>query len=218
MKTKLLSILFLVVFTISSYSQNTYKKLIKELVENRIEEYPSEGKNTTHIKNILNAFNHVNKPIEEDYTKRTFGVALALTEEDMASNQKYNDPLIYPALYSFHDSKIDIAALRTSGGKVADPSTIEYNQTYLYDYEKTGSTKLFYELITSKRNALGTYTENTTEIVVKEPSSLSFIRSDNDWMYIISIDKNYKSLAIPRILIYAFKKNFTGRNIFVPSN
>lgn len=217
MKKKLTLTLFLAIFALFSYSQSTYNNTIKEIVENRVKNYPTDGENITHVKNIIIAFNNANKAVEEDYKKRNIGVAIALAEEDLNDTNKYNDPLIYPALISHNNSKIDISALRTPVGNTPNPNLEKYNKTYLYDYTKIGSTKVFQKLITAKPNAEGTYKENDNEIIVEDPLSLSYIRSDSDWIYIISIDKNYENLATPRILIYAMKKNFSGKNIFAPS-
>jgi hypothetical protein len=49
---------------------------------------------------------------------------------------------------------------------------------------------------------------------VQEPDTLSFIRSDKDWTYIISMDIHYKTLSKPGIILYVFKKTYDGPNIF----
>lgn len=60
----------------------------------------------------------------------------------------------------------------------------------------------------------GQFEENSDEIFVKEPGTLSFVRGTEDDMYIISIDEHFEANVNPRIIVYYFKLTFSGENIF----
>ena len=144
-------------------------------------------------------------------SKNNVGVAIVLSD---ASSKL----VVFPAKYTFDNNKINISAIRSkaTGGLTEDMK--DYVQKYLYKMEELGSTKLFRSLMSDKPKTEGIFTQNPTEFIINEPNTLSFVRGDEDWMYIVSIDNNYKTLEHPRIIMYAFKLSISGKDIFSTGN
>ena len=94
----------------------------------------------------------------------------------------------------------------------------DYVQKYLHKIETIGSTNLFRKMMLATFEAEGDYFKNNSDIFVSEPLSISFIRGNSDWMYIVSIDAKYKEHPDYRIIVYAFKISLSGEDIFNAGN
>jgi hypothetical protein len=193
--------------------QETYHE-VRSIVEKRMSSYPQDSINTRHVRIIFQAFDQAEKPDFIEYSKRNFGLAFSMSDEDGDVTGQYAVVAAHPALYTYNDGKMDISAVRTPAGKEPDPGLKEYTDAFMKNPLETGGTTVFQFLWSSKRECLGRFMENQTELVVQEPDTLSFIRSDKDWTYIISMDIHYKTLSKPGIILYVFKKTYDGPNIF----
>jgi len=134
------------------------------------------------------------------------GIAFVISQGD-------EKPIIVPAKFSFENEMVNISAVNTN-----ETDTQDYVQKYLHTIEKIGGTNLFRKMMLAEFEAEGKYVENKTEISVNEPLSLSFVRGNSDWMYIVSIDNKYDKDPYPRIIIYAFKISLLGEDIFKSGN
>lgn len=202
---------FIILFaSLQLSAQESYQNISKKL-ENTLQTYQKAGKENTYLNTIISNFNQSEKSKIDDLQKDNVGICIVLYENNP-------DLIISPAKYTYDDDKINISAIGPQNPGELPDYMKEYVQKYLTESESIGSTKLFQNLIFKKFPAQGTFTENKTEYIINEPNTLSFIRGNSDWMFIISIDENYKNLTNPRIIVYCFKKSISGKDIFNADN
>jgi len=191
-------------------AQENYQN-VKKNVEKSLANYRKNGKTNTQLNTIISNFNASKKAEVEDLKKDNVGICIVLSEDNP-------DLIISPAKYTFDDDKINISGIGPQNPGELPDYMKEYVQKYLTQFESVGSTVLFKKLITKRIPTEGTFTENKTEYVVNEPNTISFVRGNEDWMYIISIDDDYMNLSDPRIIVYCFKKSISGKDIFNLNN
>lgn len=104
--------------------------------------------------------------------------------------------MIVPAKFSHDNELVNISAVNAKEADMQD-----YVQKYLHIIETIGSTNLFRKMMLANFEAEGSYAESKTEIAVNGPLTLSFVRGNSDWMYIVSIDNQYNEDSNPRIII-----------------
>lgn len=196
--------------SITGFAQQKYTD-IQGKVKAAVHTYSTNDSNYKFLTKMLTSFEKAKKTGLSNFSKDHVGIAIVLSEENP-------ELLIYPAKYTFNDNKINISAIRSKSTGGLTDNMKAYVQKYLYKIEETGSTKFFRSLVLNKPETEGTYTQNANEFIVNEPNSLSFVRGDEDWMHIISIDKQYKTLDKPRIILYAFKISLVGKDIFNTGN
>lgn len=202
---------FIILFaSLQLSAQESYQNISKKL-ENTLQTYQKAGKENTYLNTIISNFNQSEKSKIDDLQKDNVGICIVLYENNP-------DLIISPAKYTYDDDKINISAIGPQNPGELPAYMKEYVQKYLTEFESLGNTKLFKSLIFKKFPAQGIFNENRTEYIVNEPNTLSFIRGNSDWMFIISIDENYKNLANPRIIVYCFKKSISGKDIFNADN
>ena len=208
-KTLLFSFLLISVFNLVS-AQERYTE-IQSKVNAAAKPYSFSDPNYKFLRAILNGFGRSEKLSHANFSKDNVGVAIVLSDQ----NSKL---VVSPAKYTFDNNKVNISAIRSksTGGLTDDMK--EYVQKYLYKMEEIGSTKLFRSLMLNKPEPEGVFTQNPFEFIVNEPNTLSFVRGDEDWMYIVSIDNAYKTQEKPRIIVYAFKISISGKDIFNTGN
>ena len=204
MTTKYILILLLVSLQVTA--QETYQNN-KEKVENAIQAYKKNGKINSHLNTILSNFEASERMDLKDLKKDNVGICILLSEDNP-------DLIISPAKYTFGNEKINISGIGSQNPSDLTDSMKEYVQTYLTAFESIGSTALFQKLILEEFATEGTLTENKTESIVQEPNTISFIRGDVDWMYVVSIEDDYKNAKKSRIIVYCFKMSFSGASIF----
>ena len=187
-------------------AQETYWN-IQSKVKTAEKTYSFNDPNYKFLYAISTGFGKSEKLSLANLSKDNVGVAIVLSEPSSGL-------VVYPAKYTFDNNKINISAVRskTTGGVTDDMK--EYVQKYLYKMEEVGSTKLFRELLSDTPKTEGIFTQNSSEFIISEPNTLSFVRGDENWMFVVSIDDKYKTLKSPRIIMYAFKINISGRDIF----
>lgn len=208
-KTMLFSLLLILTCKLT-FAQEKYVN-IQNKVKTAVNAFVYDKANYKFLQNILTGFEKSKKLSLSNFSKDNVGMAIVLSDQ----NTKL---VIAPAKYTFDNNKVNISAIRskTTGGLTDDMK--EYVQKYLYNMEELGSTKLFRQLMLNKPEPEGVFKQNTTEFIVNEPNTLSFVRGDEDWMYAISIDNNYKTEEKPRIILYAFKISLSGKDIFSTEN
>ncbi|RZJ82130.1 MAG: hypothetical protein EOO20_24675, partial [Chryseobacterium sp.] len=195
------SILLLNFLLISIFSavraQEKYRD-IQSKVKTAEKAYSFNDPNYKFLYNIYTGFGRSDKLSLANLSKSNVGVAIVLSEPGSGL-------IVYPAKYTFGNNKVNISTIRskTAGGLTEDMK--DFVQKYLYKMEAVGSTKLFRQLMSDKPKTEGTFTQNSTEFIINEPNTLSFVRGDEDWMFVVSIDDQYKTLEKPRIIMYAFK-------------
>lgn len=200
----LLSLAFLTQFIVAQANYSS----IQEIVSKRIKEC-SGKENGRYAKTVFTNFEKSAKANDNNIKLRHIGIAIVL--------QNGSAPEIYPAKYSAADGKVSITAIRGTSESAKNDMN-EYVNTYLNNMENLASSKVAKSIIMSRDKGIGTLTENDTEYIVNESSSLSFVRGDNDWMYAISIDKRYKDMSAPPVILYAYKLTMSGPDIFGESN
>mgnify|MGYP003601730306 FL=1 len=194
------------VLSIFVNAQEVYSN-IDSIVIKSINRYPKNSKNYIIGNTILSNFKKA-KNVETDLvSKINVGICVGLNISEM------NDT-VYPARFYGTKKGLDISALRDffSGGLTDDMK--EYVYDYLYKLSDVGSTKTFKYLISDEPKKLNTAFSNANEHVLKQEYTISFIRADKDWVYVISVSENYKKLKYPDIITYAFKVNPSGADIF----
>lgn len=184
---------------------------IQSKVKTAEKAYSFSDPNYKFLRNMFTGFGKSEKLSLANLSKDNVGVAIVLS--DLSSKL-----VVSPAKYTFDNNKINISAIRSKGTGGLNEDMKEYVQKYLYKMEEVGSTKLFRSLVLNKPKTEGVFTQNATEFIVNEPNTLSFVRGDEDWMYIVSIDNEYKTLENPRIIMYAFKISISGKDIFNTEN
>ncbi|MDR7211457.1 tetratricopeptide repeat protein [Flavobacterium piscis] len=210
MKCTIKYILILLLIPLQFVAQESYQN-VKKNVEKSLQTYTKNGKINTYLNTIISNFNESKKNELKDLKKDNVGICIVLSEDNP-------DLIISPAKYTFDDEKINISGIGPQNPSKLPDYMEEYVQKYLTEFESIGSTILFQKLILKRIATEGTLTENKTESIVNEPNTVSFIRGNDDWMYIISIDDDYKNLANPRIMVYCFKKSISGKDIFNLNN
>lgn len=191
--------LFGIVINLSA--QKEYSS-IKRDVDVTVSAYSLEDKSLEYLKIVKSKFENSRKMPLADFKKNHVGIAFVLSKED-------DVPQIFPAKFSFNDGKVNISAVKTD-----KKDTDDYVEKYLNRMESIGSTAVFKKIMFSDPDLNGQFEENSNEIFVKEPGTLSFVRGTEDDMYIISIDEHFKANVNPRIIVYYFKLTFSGENIF----
>ena len=197
---KIITILILI-FTSNCFGQNNYSQ-IDDLVKSAINSYKKESDELKFLKIVKNKFDKSEKISKENFSKDNVGIAFVISKGD-------EKPVMAPAKFSYDNERVNISAINAKEADIQD-----YVQKYLHTIEKIGSTALFRKMMFSEFKAEGNFAENNTEITVDEPLSLSFVRGNSDWMYIVSIDNKYNGDPNPRIIIYAFKISLSGEDIF----
>lgn len=208
-KILLFNILLISIFS-AALAQEKYRD-IQDKVKAAERVYSFNDPNYKFLYNIYKGFGRSDKLSLANLSKNNVGLAIVLSEP-------ISGLVVYPAKYTFSNNKVNISAIRskTTGGLTED--MIDYVQKYLHKIEEVGSTKLFRQLMSDKPKTEGTFTQNPTEFIINEPNTLSFVRGDEDWMFVVSIDDKYKTLEKPRIIMYAFKISISGRDIFKTEN
>lgn len=196
----------LLLISLQLTAQENYQN-VKKNIEEYIQIYKREGKTNKNLNTIISNFNESKKIELKDLKKDNVGICIILSEDNP-------DLIISPAKYTFYEEKINISAIGPQNPNELPDYMKEYVQKYLTEIESIGGTELFQKLILKKIETEGTFIENKTEYVVNEPNTISFIREKDNWMYIISIDDDYKNLTNPRIIVYCFKNSISGKNIF----
>ncbi|WP_157505029.1 hypothetical protein [Flavobacterium tegetincola] len=207
---RLKHLLLLLFLSLNLTAQERYQN-IKEYVEASVKDYSKYGKTNTQLNTIISNFNTSEKIALKELQKTNVGICIVLSEDNP-------DLIISPAKYTFEDDKVNISGIGPQNPSELPDYMTEYVDKYLTEFEGVGSTTLFQKLLSKNITTEGVITENKTETVVNEPNTLSFIRGNDDWMYIISIDNEYKSLSNPRIIVYCFKKSISGDDIFDLNN
>lgn len=202
MKIKILLPVFL--FTIAGFGQINYAK-IEHIINSKIDSYKDDSEEFRFLQIVKKNFDKEGKVNQSNF-KTNVGIAFVLSNES-------KNPEIYPAKFTQKNELLNISSL-----KADKEASDDYVQKYLHKIESLGSTKIFRAMMQTEGKAVGKYLENKTETVVNEPLSLSFIRGNEDWMYIISIDQNYAEISNPRIIVYAFKISLSGEDIFNAGN
>jgi tetratricopeptide (TPR) repeat protein len=201
---KIITLLFLS-FVSVCFGQTKYSD-IDGIVTSAINSYTEKSEELRFLGIVKNNFDKSHKINKEDFTKDNVGIAFVLSQGD-------EKPTVFPAKYSFDNELVNISAVNANEADIQD-----YVQKYLHTIEAIGSTNLFRKMMLAEVEAEGKYVENNTEIIVDEPLSLSFVRGNSDWMYIVSIDNTYNENPNPRIIIYAFKISLSGEDIFNAGN
>lgn len=191
--------LFGIVINLSA--QKEYSS-IKRDVDVTVSAYSIDDKALEYLKIVKSKFENSGKMPLADFKKNNVGIAFVLSKED-------DVPQIFPAKFSFNDGKVNISAVKTD-----KKDTDDYVEKYLNRMESIGSTAVFKKIMFADPDLNGQFEENSNEIFVKEPETLSFVRGTEDDMYIISIDEHFKANVNPRIIVYYFKLTFSGENIF----
>lgn len=197
--------LLVLIFTSICFGQNNYSE-IDNLVKSAIDSYTMESDELKFLKILKNKFDKSEKISIEDFIKDNVGIAFVISKGE-------EKPIIAPAKFSHDNEKVNISAVNAKEADIED-----YVQKYLHTIETIGGTNLFRKMMLSEFEAEGNYVENKKEIAVDEPLSLSFVRGNSDWMYIVSIDNKYNEDPNPRIIIYAFKISLSGEDIFKAGN
>lgn len=210
MKNILLSNFLLIFIFNTALAQEKFWD-IQNKVKTAEKAYSFSDPNYKFLYKISTGFGKSDKLSLANLSKNNVGIAIVLSEPGSGL-------VIYPAKYTFDKNQINISAIRskTTGGITEDMK--DYVQKYLYTMEEVGRTKLFKQLVSDKPKTEGILTQNSNEYIINEPNTLSFVRGDEDWMFVVSIDDKYKTLENPRIIMYAFKINISGRDIFKTEN
>lgn len=202
--------LLLLFTSLQLLAQDNYQNIKKDL-EKTLQTYSKKGKETSYLNTIISNFNKSEKNELEDLKKDNVGVCIVLSEDNP-------DLIVSPAKYTFENDKINISAIGPQNPGQLPDHMKEYVQKYLTESESVGTTSLFQKLIFQKIPTEGILTENNTENIINEPNTLSFVRGNPDWMYIVSIDDQYKELANPRMIVYCFRKSISAADIFKLNN
>ncbi|SHE44202.1 hypothetical protein [Pedobacter caeni] len=208
-RTLLFNFLFISIFNIGQ-AQEKYAD-IQSKVKTVVNSYSSADPNYKFLSTMLTGFEKSKKLSLSNFSKDNVGIAIVLSDPEAKL-------VVFPAKYRFDNDKINVSAIRSrsTGGLTEDMK--EYVQKYLYKMEEVGRTKFFSVLLRNRPEVQGTFTQNPAEFIVNEPNSISFVRGDENWMYVISIDNQYKSQEKPRVIIYAFKISISGEDIFNTGN
>lgn len=206
-KIFILTFLFLSTAVLAQEKYTDIQGKVKAALKN----YSTTDTNYKVLTTMLSNFEKAKKIGLSNFSKDNIGIAMVLSEEQPAL-------LVWPAKYTFRNDMVNISAIRSksTGGLTEDMKTYAYK--YLHKMEEVGSTKLFRSLVFNKPQTEGTFTQNANEFIIDEPYSVSFVRGNEDWMYIVSIDNQYKTLDKPRIIIYTFKISISGNDIFNSGN
>ena len=199
-----------------SNAQTAYEGTVQKKINESLERYKATSENVKHARAVLAKFEAAPKLDKIELQKRNVGIGIVLSPDDL-NGSSISEPALAPAGYSYKDSKIGLAAVRDPKNKGSNPKLDRYTQTYIYHYEGIYTDPTMEFLMNNEVPAEGSVTSNSKEFIVEEEATLSFVRGDKDWMYIVSIDSNYERLAEPRIIFYAFRISFSPPDIFKDS-
>lgn len=203
--------LFMLLFCSSFlFGQEKYLN-VKPKLDKAVKDYAEKGKTNPFLNTIISNFNQSSKGDLESFKKTNVGICIVLSSG--------NPELVTaPSKYTFSNEKINISAIGPQDQTKLSADIKDYVQKYTSELENVGKTILFKKIIQKDFEAEGTFSENSTEYIVNEPYTISFVRGDQNWMYIISIEDDYKNLDDARIIVYAFKKTISGPDIFKQNN
>lgn len=189
------------------------KKFIdaKDKITSIIDLYNENAKDQILANTILTNFNNSSKVEQQQLNKTDVGICIVLTPTDL-------NYLIAPAKYTYQNEKINLSAFRIRGTNEITADMQDYIIRYQTDFKTLGRSPYFTELLQTRIHTEGILTENETEHIIEEPYAISFVRGNKDWTYIISIDKAYKNIDKPQIIIYAFRKTLSKNNLFNTNN
>lgn len=174
---------------------SAYEKALDTIVKKYNTKHPSYK----FLKLFVDNFKNAKKTDAENLTKIVTGIGFYLDYDN-------TDLDIYPAIFSHRNGKVDISGLRSPTTKKPSGEMKEYANIYLNNWKEIGQTKTFKWLITHVPAANSLLTEMTYEHKVNSYDDISFIRSDNDWMYAVSFG-DYG------IGMYAFKLSMADEEI-----
>lgn len=200
---KKVAFLFVIIF----FSTNSFsQKVIEEIVVTSLNKQDKTQPNFKNFERILQEFQKSNK-IAIDFLKKDYiGVAFELSDENKQLD-------VFPARFTFDDEKISLSAIRSKSTGKPSEDMLLFTHKFINGDLDLGSTKIFKYILNNAPIAEGNYSEGENEYIIEEPLSLSFVRGNQDWMYVISIDNQYEQIDNPRILMYAFPIS-VGKPIF----
>lgn len=200
--------LFIILFSVNNIAQKSFSS-IKNKVLLEINKYNQSNSNYKNLKILFSEFQNASKISTDNFSKKNIGIAFEISQENI-------DLDVFPALLSSNESKVNLSAFRTKAtGKPSEDMQI-YVKKFMQRELDLGSTKTFRYLLNNSPTAEGIVSENKNEHIIEEPNSLSFVRGNEDNIFVISIDNQYQTLENPRILIYNFAISLGGKNIFEP--
>lgn len=203
---KILSVVLFLLVSTTANAQESYSN-IENIVLKSLNRYPKDSKNYQIGSIIMSNFNTAKITSTSLIRKINTGICVGLNDDDM-----YNT--IYPARFYGTNDGLDISALKVRYSDGLSEDMKEYVHQYLHNFSGVGRTQTFKDLVQDRPKKLELTYYNGNEHILNEGYTLAFIRADKDWVYVISIDKNYRKQSYPSIITYAFKINPSGTDIF----
>ena len=204
---------------VATFAQENYHSL-KNIFQEQLNRH-AQDTNFIYAEKLLSHFEIATKP--DTIVGYHYGIGIVVPE---------NEPIyLLPAIYSIQENRYDKKNLRGSLEVYYDKN----KEDIYYDREDAKPTKQtadfvnaflnnnklfatrFYQRI---RGAAGSYyyggfSENETEFVFNDEASLYFFRKSDGWLFAVSIDAEYSSLARSRMIFYAFRLSNSATDIFM---
>ncbi|MDR2122271.1 MAG: hypothetical protein LBP34_04010 [Flavobacteriaceae bacterium] len=197
---------FILIFPFFTFGQTSYAD-IRETVQSVVSAYPKETDNYEFLEKILMNFESSGKSnLSDDIHLDHTGIAVVLSE-------KYPDIKIFPAKYSSKGGLATVSAFRSTTSKDLTNDMKEYVEKYLYKPEETGVAGFFKSSLPTETNTKGKITENEHEYEINGSNFLSFVRRHKDRMYIVSVDKKYKTRKKTDVIIYTLRMDLSEEDI-----
>lgn len=158
---------------------------------------------------LISQFKKAGKENKEDFFKINMGISL----ETQFSNN------LEPSYAKFdvkEKKQINIVNFYPFAGV---ENTENYFNTYLTRFEELGKTKVFKDLLMRKSDEYFDLSgENKNEYIFKDDQFIYFIRGTEDWRFVIAVFKDYQEIEKLDFTVFAFRKTFSGEDIFKSGN
>lgn len=199
---------FLILYFTQISAQTERFEDIENKVKTKLQTIKKDDPNLKIAETLLTQFLKAGKENKDDFFKINTGISL----------ETQNPNKLQPGFVKFNvkDKQID---LLNSYPLSSVENTENYYSTYLNRFEELGKTKVFKDLMMLKsKEYFDLLTENKNEYTYKDHNRIYFIRGTEDWRFVIAVSKEYKNLQTLDFTVFAFRKTFSGEDIFKSGN
>lgn len=199
---------FLILYFTQISAQTERFEDIENKVKTKLQTIKKDDPNLKIAEILLTQFLKAGKENKDDFFKINTGISL----------ETQNPNKLQPGFVKFNvkDKQID---LLNSYPLSSVENTENYYSTYLNRFEELGKTKVFKDLMMLKsKEYFDLLTENKNEYTYKDHNRIYFIRGTEDWRFVIAVSKEYKNLQALDFTLFAFRKTFSGEDIFKSGN
>jgi len=195
--------------SVATFAQESYHSL-KNIFQEQLNKH-AQDTNFIYAEKLLSHFEIATKP--DTIVGYHYGIGIVIPE---------NEPIyLLPAIYSIQENRYEKNKLRGTlevytDGEDEEPTkqTTDFVNTFLNNGNM--SAVRFYQRIRGLEGDYyyGGFNENETEFVFNDEVSLYFFRKSGGWLFAVSINAEYSSLSLSRMIFYAFRLSNSATDIF----